>query len=137
MCGPSKPPYGCLIGERVKQLSGLHSVSIRTKRECLLASSYFIYLATSAVHSSSLSTHSFLAVEALRRLLYGVYEECMRHLRSALECSVYPQRPATPYLRGINEERRVGNTVCVLEPGAVVGYSVRTLLMVVLVTTCQ
>jgi len=73
-------------------------------------------------------------VETLHGLLDSVQEERVRHLRATLEGAVYPEWTSTPHFSGVDEERRVGHTICILQSCAIVGNPVGTLLVVALLT---
>ncbi len=81
-------------------------------------------------------TYNFLAVVTLSYVLVVGDEECVWDLLAALECLVDPEGPAAPHLLVVGaEDGRVRDTISHLQPRAVVGNSIGTLLVVVLITT--
>ena len=73
---------------------------------------------------------------ALSYVLIVCDEECVRDLLAALESLVDPEWSAAPYLLVIGaKDGRVGDAISHLQPTAVVGNFIGTLLVVVLITT--
>ena len=83
-------------------------------------------------------THKLLAMLTLGRFLEGVHKECVRDLLSALERPINPEGAPTPHLFGpwvgVRGHRY---PIRLLQSCAVVGDLVGTLLVVVLVATCE
>ena len=75
-------------------------------------------------------------MEALCWLLYGVDEEGVWNVLPTLEGAVYPEGSAAPYLCGAGAEGRVRDSIGTFQSSAVVGNAIRTLLVVIPVTTC-